>query len=96
MPHIIALESKSPDLTIEYDAITKSVSDGSVSTPLRAFFGDLLRPSRNTKNYPIVLMDDQVNLDQLLAIHKSLKYPITYIQGPPGTGKTKDYCQYDD
>lgn len=89
MPHIIALESKSPDLTIEYDAITKSVSDGSVSTPLRAFFGDLLRPSRNTKNYPIVLMDDQVNLDQLLAIHKSLKYPITYIQGPPGTGKTK-------
>lgn len=89
MPHIIALESVSPDLTAEYDAIALFLSQGSVNTPLRAFFGDFLTPSRHRKNYPIALLDDQVNLDQLLAIHKTLKHPITYVQGPPGTGKTK-------
>lgn len=27
-------------------------------------------------------------MDQLLAIHNAMKYPVAYIQGPPGTGKT--------
>ncbi|MDD6268083.1 MAG: AAA domain-containing protein [Clostridium sp.] len=29
-----------------------------------------------------------MNLDQLLAINKAMKYPVAYIQEPPGTGKT--------
>ncbi len=33
-------------------------------------------------------MNNRVNLDQLLAIHNAIKYPLTYVQGPPGTGKT--------
>ena len=28
-------------------------------------------------------------MDQLLAIHNGMKYPVAYIQGPPGTGKTE-------
>lgn len=56
--------------------------------PLQAFFGDITAPSRRRKNYPITLLNRRVNLDQLLAIHNALKYPLAYIQGPPGTGKT--------
>lgn len=33
-------------------------------------------------------MNKRINLDQLLAIHNAMKYPLAYIQGPPGTGKT--------
>ncbi|SHL66124.1 AAA domain-containing protein [Fibrobacter sp. UWH6] len=89
MPHIVALETTSNDLTNEYDSIALSLQSGSVTTPLRAFFGEFLSRSRKRKNYPIALLDNNVNLDQLLAIHKTLKYPMAYIQGPPGTGKTR-------
>ena len=89
MPHIVALETSFSDLTSEYDSIAISLQSGNVTTPLRAFFGEFLSRSRKRKNYPIALLDDKVNLDQLLAIHKTLKYPMAYIQGPPGTGKTK-------
>lgn len=34
------------------------------------------------------MLDKRINLDQLLAIHNAMKYPLAYIQGPPGTGKT--------
>ena len=33
-------------------------------------------------------MEHRANLDQLLAIHNAVKYPVTYVQGPPGTGKS--------
>lgn len=89
MPHIVALETSSSDLTNEYDSIASSLQNGNVTTPLRAFFGEFLSRSRKRKNYPIALLDDKINLDQLLAIHKTLKYPMAYIQGPPGTGKTR-------
>ncbi|MCF0223878.1 MAG: AAA family ATPase [Fibrobacter sp.] len=89
MPHIVALEMKTSDLTHEYDSIASSLQSGNVTTPLRAFFGEFLSRSRNRKNYPIALLDNNINLDQLLAIHKTLKYPMAYIQGPPGTGKTR-------
>ena len=89
MPHIVAMETNFNDLTTEYDSIALSLQSGKVTAPLRAFFGEFLSRSRNRKNYPIALLDDKVNLDQLLAIHKTLKYPMAYIQGPPGTGKTR-------
>lgn len=44
-------------------------------------------PSRR-KDYPVALINNRVNLDQLLAIHNAIKYPVAYIQGPPGIGKT--------
>ena len=36
----------------------------------------------------MALLNRKVNMDQLLAIHNAMKYPLAYIQGPPGTGKT--------
>lgn len=49
---------------------------------------DLLERPRRTAAYPIALINQRINMDQLLAIHNAMKYPVAYIQGPPGTGKT--------
>ncbi|MCI6354546.1 AAA domain-containing protein [Eubacterium coprostanoligenes] len=89
MPYVMAL---SRDFTInldkEYDAILKMYEDNTVTYPIKAFFGDLTAKPRRIKNYPLALYNDKVNLDQLLAIHNGLKYPVLYVQGPPGSGKT--------
>lgn len=86
MPYVMAL---SRDFTInldkEYDAILKMYEDNTVTYPIKAFFGDLTAKPRRIKNYPF---NDKVNLDQLLAIHNGLKYPVLYVQRPPGSGKT--------
>lgn len=76
------------DLDEEYASIMDAYQEGKVATPIRAFFGELTRRPIRTKQYPLALLNRRVNLDQLLAIHHGLKYPLSYIQGPPGTGKT--------
>lgn len=76
------------NLHVEYEAICEMYEEGSPTIPIRAFFGELTKRPQRRKNYPIVLMDNKANLDQLLAINKAIKYPLAYIQGPPGTGKT--------
>jgi hypothetical protein len=76
------------DLHSEYQAIIKMYESGKVTFPIKAFFGDLLDKPRRIKSYPIALIDNKINLDQLLAINKAMQYPTAYIQGPPGTGKT--------
>lgn len=89
MPYIIGLEADiALDLHKEYQAIMKMYQKGEVPVPIRAFFGDLLERPRRTAAYPIALINHRINLDQLLAIHNAMKYPVAYIQGPPGTGKT--------
>lgn len=89
MPYIIGLETDiALDLHREYQAIMKMYQNGEVSVPIRAFFGDLLERPRRTAAYPITLINRRINMDQLLAIHNAMKYPVAYIQGPPGTGKT--------
>lgn len=89
MPYIIGLESDiALDLNREYQAIMKMYQEGKVPVPIRAFFGDLLERPRRTAAYPIALINQRINMDQLLAIHNAMKYPVAYIQGPPGTGKT--------
>lgn len=91
MPYIIGLEADiALDLHKEYQAIMKLYQQGkdSVPVPIKAFFGDLLERPRKRKVYPIVLINQRINMDQLLAIHNAMKYPVAYIQGPPGTGKT--------
>ena len=40
------------------------------------------------QSYPLALLNNKVNLDQLLAINNAMRYPLAYVQGPPGTGKT--------
>lgn len=89
MPYIIGLEADILlDLHKEYQAIMKMYQQEKATVPVRAFFGDLLQRPIRTATYPIMLIDRKINMDQLLAIHNAMKYPIAYIQGPPGTGKT--------
>jgi len=89
MPYVIGLGMDIPiDLHKEYRAIIKMYQEGKVSVPIKAFFGDLLERPRRTAAYPITLINQRINMDQLLAIHNAMKYPVAYIQGPPGTGKT--------
>lgn len=89
MPYIIGLGMDIPlDLHKEYGAIIKMYQKDEVPVPIKAFFGDLLERPRRTAAYPIALVNQRINMDQLLAIHNAMKYPVAYIQGPPGTGKT--------
>lgn len=89
MPYMIGLGMDiAIDLHKEYQAIVAMYRDNTVTIPIKAFFGDLLARPRRNKEYPIALINQNINLDQLLAIHNGMKYPLAYIQGPPGTGKT--------
>lgn len=90
LPYVIALGIDAMlDLHKEYKAILDMYdSEAKPEYPIRAFFGDLLERPRRTKAYPIALVNQNINLDQLLAINNAMKYPLAYIQGPPGTGKT--------
>ena len=89
MPYVIGLgEDIALDLNHEYKAIIKMHEEGRDTYPIKAFFGDLLERPRRFKDYPIALINSNINLDQLLAINNGMKYPVAYVQGPPGTGKT--------
>ena len=88
-PHIMIIARETPvNLAAEYDAICEMTETGSLTIPLKAFFGDLTKRPVRRKEYPLILLDRRINLDQLLAAHQVMKYPLTYVQGPPGTGKT--------
>jgi len=89
MPYLIAMgRDVIIDLQNEYGAIINMYDSGKATYPIKAFFGDYIKPPERRKEYPIVLLNRKVNIDQLLAIYKAIKNPITYVQGPPGTGKT--------
>ena len=89
IPYIIGLGiDVALDLNSEYKAILDMYEADEVSIPIKAFFGELLAKPRRSKAYPIALINENINLDQLLAINKAMKFPCAYIQGPPGTGKT--------
>ncbi len=89
MPYLIAIGRDIVlDLHEEYKAIDDMFQQDKVTAPVRAFFGNLVQEPASRKVFPIALLNQQINLDQLLAIHNAMKYPLAYIQGPPGTGKT--------
>ncbi len=80
------------DLDREYDGILQMYNSDNktdVTTPIKAFFGELVSHNKNRKSYPLILSDKDINMDQLLAMNHAMRYPISYVQGPPGTGKTK-------
>lgn len=88
-PHVYVIERFNPSyLQKEYDGIIQMHREDQLTYPLKAFFGNLVRTPRRTKEWPLSLYRDNANLDQLLAINQAIKYPLTYVQGPPGTGKT--------
>lgn len=89
MPYVIGLGMRGAlDLHKEYGAILQMFQKDEVPVPIKAFFGDLLERPRGERTMPMALLNHRVNLDQLLAIHNAMKYPVSYVQGPPGTGKT--------
>ncbi len=89
MPYVIGLGMDiALDLHKEYESIVDMYHKNQVAVPIKAFFGDLLNRPIRKKAYPIALVNQKVNMDQLLAINNAMKYPVAYIQGPPGTGKT--------
>lgn len=88
-PYIMAVEMRvAVDLHREYSAIIDMHERDELTMPLQAFFGNLLDAPKNRKTYPLALINNKINIDQLLAIHNAMKFPLAYIQGPPGTGKT--------
>ncbi len=89
MPYVIGLGMDVIlDLHKEYKAIIDMYHEDNVTIPIKAFFGDLTDRPRRNKTWPITLLNQNINLDQLLAINNAMKYPLAYIQGPPGSGKT--------
>ena len=88
-PYFICLQRNTNiNLEKEYESIIEMYSSNKVTVPIQAFFGELHTLKSNEEILPIALIDRNVNLDQLLAIHNAINYPVAYIQGPPGTGKT--------
>ena len=88
-PYFICLQRNTNiNLEKEYEAIIDMYENDNVTIPIQAFFGELHSVKANSETLPIALIDRNVNLDQLLAIHNAINYPVAYIQGPPGTGKT--------
>ena len=89
LPYVIALGYQPHvNLKEEYEEILRMYDEGEVTVPISAFFGELTKRPDRRKVYPLALYNRNVNLDQLLAVHNAMKYPLTYVQGPPGTGKT--------
>ncbi|MEF3692543.1 MAG: AAA domain-containing protein, partial [Acholeplasmataceae bacterium] len=72
----------------EFFAISRAKKENALSTPIKAFFGNMDTSLLSHKrSFDIVLLKE-LNVDQLRVVHNALKQPITYVQGPPGTGKT--------
>lgn len=92
LPYLVAIGRDClVDLEHEYKGITDQFesTDGTGPTPpIRAFFGQMTARPRRRKSFPLALLNNHANLDQLLAINNVMRYPLAYVQGPPGTGKT--------
>ena len=85
---LIITRDATVDLQREYDGIYAMYERGEPTVPIKAFFGDLTKRPVRRREFPLMLLDQHINMDQLTATHQALKYPVTYVQGPPGTGKT--------
>ena len=85
-PYFISIQ-RNPIINLEreYEAIINMYSDNNPTIPIQAFFGELHSVKQNKEILPIAVIDKNVNLDQMLAIHNAINNPVAYIQGPPGT-----------
>ena len=89
LPYLVGIGMDSVvDLHSEFSKIVEMYNDNTVTFPIKAFFGDLVKKPEGKELYHFALLSKQLNLDQLVAINNAMKYPLTYVQGPPGTGKT--------
>lgn len=90
-PFIVNLGKKfTVDIDKEINGIKLMVNQPEeMSLPIRTFFGDPDSKLARRQTYPIFTVDNRFNIDQINAIDKGVKSPVSYIQGPPGTGKTQ-------
>ena len=79
MPYVLGLGMDVVlNLHDEYKAILDMFEKQQVTYPVKAFFGELLERPRRTKAYPIALINQNINLDQLLAINNALPLVAPY------------------
>lgn len=89
LPYFLCIQRNiNADLEKEYEAIAAMYARNEPTVPIQAFFGELYAERQSGEVLPLALINRNVNLDQLLAIHNAMHFPVAYIQGPPGTGKT--------
>lgn len=89
-PDLMILERDMPvNLSNLYELIGSKKEAGTLSVPLKAFFGDISLRNRGRSEPAIVIYDKKINIDQMRVLYNAMKNPVTYVQGPPGTGKTQ-------
>ena len=86
MPYLVAIGREVlVDLEHEYRGISRmfDAPEGEgVTPPIQAFFRQMVARPRRRKSFPLALLNNKVNLDQMLAINNAMRYPIAYVQGP--------------
>jgi len=89
-PDLMILEREIPvNLGVLFETIEGKRVQGTLNTPVKAFFGDISVRNNGHSEPDIVIYDKRIDLDQMLVLYNTMKNPITYVQGPPGTGKTQ-------
>jgi superfamily I DNA and/or RNA helicase/very-short-patch-repair endonuclease len=84
----LAYDSK-VNIDKEFNSLIDMINNKDLSTPLKAFFGNMnTNLIKKKRDFQMIVLDDKLNIDQLRVVHNALRNPITYVQGPPGTGKT--------
>ena len=78
------------DLSKISNSIIQMEKEGSLTRPLKAYFGKNIskRKAKNKEPF-IVIKDEFANVDQIRVVYNTMTNYITYVEGPPGTGKTK-------
>lgn len=74
------------NLKDEYSKISESITNESMSTPLKSFFGIDLKERPKKRN--VIVNDRKINKNQLRVVYNAINRNILFVQGPPGTGKT--------
>lgn len=78
------------DIREQFNGIREMISNPeTMSIPIDTFFGNPNPKNVRKINYPIYVVDDKYNIDQINAIDGAMKSAASYVQGPPGTGKTQ-------
>ncbi len=90
-PTIFILDRKSlRGVDQAFEAISASEEKGTLTQPIKAFFGRNRAGTGTQKDPNIVVFDkNKINIDQMRVVYNSMVNHTTYIKGPPGTGKTE-------
>jgi hypothetical protein len=90
-PTIFLIERKAlTGVDQAFESIALMEKEGTLTQPLKSFFGRN-RVGSGTKKDPAIVVFDKtkVNIDQMRVVYNAMVNHVTYVQGPPGTGKTE-------